>query len=39
MLKLRLYDVVGTPGVGADLGHISTQPKVGGMQSLSTAKP
>jgi malate dehydrogenase len=26
--ELRLYDVVGTPGVGADLGHINTQSKV-----------
>ena len=26
--ELSLYDVVGTPGVGADLGHIDTAPKV-----------
>lgn len=26
--ELRLYDVVGTLGVGADLGHINTQSKV-----------
>jgi hypothetical protein len=25
--ELSLYDVVGTPGVGADLGHIDTAPK------------
>lgn len=26
--ELSLYDVVGTPGVGADLSHIDTAPKV-----------
>jgi malate dehydrogenase len=26
--ELRLYDVVGTAGVGADIGHINTQSKV-----------
>lgn len=26
--ELSLYDVVGTPGVGADLGHIDTAAKV-----------
>jgi len=31
--ELRLYDVVGTPGVGADLGHINTQSKVGNAPS------
>lgn len=38
--ELRLYDVVGTPGVGADIGHINTQSKVGhagGM--MSAAQP
>ena len=28
--KLSLYDVVGTPGVAADLSHIETLPQVSG---------
>lgn len=28
--KLSLYDIVGTPGVAADLSHIETQPHVSG---------
>ncbi|MBE3042024.1 hypothetical protein IMZ48_05465, partial [Candidatus Bathyarchaeota archaeon] len=30
MDELALYDVVNTPGVAADLSHISTQAKVSG---------
>ena len=32
--ELSLYDVVGTPGVGADLSHIDTAPKVGSWLSV-----
>lgn len=28
--KLSLYDIVGTPGVAADLSHIETKPQVMG---------
>jgi lactate/malate dehydrogenase, NAD binding domain len=35
--ELRLYDVVGTPGVGADIGHINTQSKVGPVAVLLSA--
>lgn len=30
MIKLGLYDIVNTPGVAADLAHISTAAKVEG---------
>lgn len=32
---LALYDVVGTPGVAADLSHCNTPVKVGAIQLIS----